>query len=319
MSSEVFVEDWAATYGSPYMVTEGDDDTQTGRLVEDGSALGFHDGLPEAPTQTLAFVDGVRRGEASLYQRHPITNVIARGVAGAHACGCVLAGSGCRPEFGEYRISRLVVWGSGLPAHLPEVAGGWKWKSVSVEDPSPDAPLKDIQARMRQEEGRLAEDLANAGHLVIVDGPLTYVRSRDIPVVGYIKTHYRQLLEPDAWARVPELGPAQRTSLFALGEDRYSCYMRLTQPTRWSGPWSGIVRLEIPQSAGRASAIDLADRVAGAVPRYAGVPHVDPRAPQNLQPVGALETRLKHLLGDLGLAQRAVRESVRLATMGVSA
>ena len=45
--------------------------------------------------------------------------------------------------------------------------------------------------------------------------------------------------------------------------------------------------------------------------------HRDPRAPQNLQPVGALESRLRHLLGDPGLAYRAVRESVSdLATGG---
>jgi hypothetical protein len=319
LDSQVFVEDWTATYGSPYMVTEGDESGPTGRLVEDGSNLLIHDGIPEPPAQTLAFVDGVRRGEASLYQRHPTTHQIARGVAGAHACGCVLTSPGARPEFGEQRISRLVVWGSGLSADLPDVAGGWRWKSVSVADGAPDTPLKDIQARMRQEEGRLAEDLARAGHLVIVDGPLTYVRSRDIPVVGYVKTHYRTLLEPEDHARIPELGPGQRSSLFALGDDRYSCYVRLTQPTPWSGPWAGIVRLEIPQSSGLDAAIDLANRVAGAIPRFAGVPHVDPRAPQNLQPVGALETRLKHQLGDLGLAQRAVRESVRLATMGVSA
>ena len=46
------------------------------------------------------------------------------------------------------------------------------------------------------------------------------------------------------------------------------------------------------------------------VPRFAGVPHRDPRAPQNLQPIGALETHLRHLLGHPGLATRAVREAV---------
>jgi hypothetical protein len=316
VSEQVFVEDWGAMYGSPYMVNEGDEDGPKGQLVEDGASFAIHDGVAGLPTQTLAFVDGVRRGEASLYQRHLTSNVIARGVAGAHACGCVIAQAGSRPEFGEVRISRLIVWGSGIQAELPAIAGGWQWKCASVADASPDAPLKDIQARMRQEEGRLAEDLAGEGHLVIVDGPLTYVRSRDIPVVGYVKTHYRTLLEPEDHARIPEIGPAQRSSLFALGADRYSCYMRLTRPTPWSGPWAGIVRLEIPQSSGLAAAIDLADRVAGAIPRFAGVPHVDPRAPQNLQPVGALEARLKHMLGDPGLAQRAVREAVRLISIG---
>lgn len=317
VAGRVFVEDWSATYGSPYMISDDTEEEASAQLVEDGEELAFHDGLPDSPAQTLAFVDGVRRGEASLYQRNPKTGSLARGVAGAHACGCVIARRGSRPEFGEFRINRLVVWGSGLHAELPAVSGGWEWKSASVQDPSPDAPLKEIQERMRQEEGRLGEDLAAQGHLVIVDGPLTYVRSRDKPVVGYVKTHYRTLLPPDRHAAIPGLGSGQRSSLFALRE-RYSCYVRLTQPTPWSGPWAGIVRIEIPQSAGLTSAIELADRVSGAVSRFVGIPHVDPRAPQNLQPVGALESRLRHSLGDIGLAQRAVRESVRLATLGVT-
>jgi hypothetical protein len=58
------------------------------------------------------------------------------------------------------------------------------------------------------------------------------------------------------------------------------------------------------------AAATVADEVAATIPRYAGVPHRDPRAPQNLQPIGALETHLRHLLGDPGLAYRAVREAV---------
>jgi hypothetical protein len=318
VDERIFVEDWASPFGSPYMVKDVDDDEGQAELVEDGGELVMHDGVALALTQTLAFVDGVRRVEASLYQRHPTANGIARGLAGAHACGAVIAGPDGPPEFGEMRINRLVVWGSGLTADLPEVAGGWRWKSESIADSEPDAPLKEIQKRMREAEGILAEDLARHGHLVIVDGPLHYIRSRDLPVVGYVKTHWRTLLEPTAHARIPELLPGQRCSLFSLRE-RYSCYLRLTQPTPWSGPWAGIVRLEIPESAGLMAAKDLADRVAGAIPRFAGVPHVDPRAPQNLQPVGALESLLKHQLGDIGLAQRAVREAVRITTMGVAA
>jgi len=54
----------------------------------------------------------------------------------------------------------------------------------------------------------------------------------------------------------------------------------------------------------------VVDQAAAILPRYAGVAHRDPRAPQNLQPVGALEAHLRHLLGDPGLAYRAVREAV---------
>jgi hypothetical protein len=79
-----------------------------------------------------------------------------------------------------------------------------------------------------------------------------------------------------------------------------------------SGPWAGIVRLEIPQSAGLAPSIELASEVGSLIPSFAGVPHRDPRAPQNLQPIGALESHLRHLLGDARLAFRAVRDAASL-------
>jgi len=310
----VFVEDWGAAYGSPYLVTS-DESPANAELVEDGAEMRVHPAPTPDSDTALAFVDGVRRGEASLYYEDPVTGALARGVAGAHACGAVVA-DGSRPlEFADVRTGRLAIWGSGVLCRLPDVPGGWAWQAASIADPAPDAPLRELQTRMRQAEGALAEQLAASGLLVVVDGPLNFVRSRDLPVVGFVKTHYRMLLDPDQHRRVPTLRARERTSLFRLGADRYSCYLRLTSPGASSGPWAGIVRLEIPQSAGLAQAAAAADGVAGAVPRFAGIPHRDPRAPQNLQPVGALETHLRHRLGDHGLATRAVREAVaRLST-----
>ena len=132
--------------------------------------------------------------------------------------------------------------------------------------------MNELQTRMRQHEGILAEELASDGRLVIVDGPLNFVRSRDLPVVGHIKTHYRTLLEPSAHRQVPALRAGERTSLFRLGTDRYSCYLRLAASADTAGPWSGIVRIEIPQSAGLSEAIRTADLVAATLPRYAGIP-----------------------------------------------
>lgn len=307
----VFVEDWGATYGSPYLVMEVDSGADSAKLTEDGLELMFH--ACESPSSIewpIAFVDGVRRGEASLWFEDASTGRGGRGVAGAHACGAVIADGLTSPAFGETRVSRLAIWGSGLLAALPDVPGGWSWVSRSVADPSPDAPLRDLQTRMRQEEGRLAEGLCSEGYLTIVDGPLNFVRSRDLPIVGYVKTHYRTLLDPENHRRIPELRPGQRTSLFRLGEDRFSAYLRLAPVNATSTPWTGIVRIEMPQSAGLPAAVSVADRVGGTLPIFAGIPHRDPRAPQNLQPIGALERHLRHLLGNPGLAARAVRESV---------
>lgn len=311
----VFVEDWGAMYGPSYLVTADDTGSATARLIEDGNELLAHDGIPpSAGDGAVAFVDGVRRGEASLWQEDG-RGMSGRGVVGGHACGAVIVNGSCA-AFGESHIRRLIIWGSGLAGGLPEVRGGWSWTVASIADQHPDAPLKELQTRMRQEEGRLAEGLCAEGYLTIVDGPLNFVRSRDLPVVGYVKTHHRALLDPQRHRLIPTLGPRQRSSLFRLGEDRYSAYLRLASRSATSSPWSGIVRIEVPQSAGLGAAIETADRIAGAIPRFAGIPHRDPRAPQNLQPIGALEIHLRHLLGSAALATRAVREAVA-ASAGV--
>jgi hypothetical protein len=236
-------------------------------------------------------------------------DAFAHGIAGSHACGAAIADGSERMAIDHVRVARLAIFGAGVTASLPSV-DGFSWRSSSVADAEPDAPLNELQTRMRQQEGILAEELASDGRLVIVDGPLSFVRSRDLPVVGHIKTHRRVLLAPAAHQQVPGLKAGERTSLFSLGSDRYSCYLRLAAPGDSAGPWSGIVRIEIPQSAGIAEAVHTADAVAATLPRYAGIPWRDPRAPQNLQPVGALERHLQHSLGDSRLATRAVRAAV---------
>jgi hypothetical protein len=51
----------------------------------------------------------------------------------------------------------------------------------------------------------------------------------------------------------------------------------------------------------------LADAATRAVTRFASSPIKDPRAPQNLVPVGGLERHLRHRLGDRDLLERALR------------
>jgi len=54
-------------------------------------------------------------------------------------------------------------------------------------------------------------------------------------------------------------------------------------------------------------AVALADVTAQVLPRLASAPHKDPRAPQNLVPIGGLERQLRHRLGDAALLYRALR------------
>ena len=114
-----------------------------------------------------------------------------------------------------------------------------------------------------------------------------------------------------------ESSPGERTPMFGLGRpdgpvERYSWYARLVP---WMAPWhdhAGVVRCEMPSGPGLADAIEVAGRVSSLLPRYAGRPS-DPRAPQNLAPVGGLEGWLRHRLGHGGIIRRALMEHLRTA------
>jgi hypothetical protein len=69
---------------------------------------------------------------------------------------------------------------------------------------------------------------------------------------------------------------------------------------------AGVVRLEADAAMGLDAARELANFAAGMLPRFASQPGHDARAPQNLYPVGALETHLRHRLGDPMLIRRAI-------------
>lgn len=306
MAARIGVETFGPQVGTAYLIGPDDHADEEAPVVEDRD-LCLRDPDPQARADApIAFVDGVRRGDARVSVVDD-TGAMAVGVVGAHAVGTVLCHPGAAPAFDSLTTRRLVVWGSGLRVELPKVLGGFEWDCVSIATAHPDAPLQELQQRMREAEGRLAEQLCAEQILTIIDGPLNYVRSRGLPVVGYVKTHHRRLLIAEQHQRVPQLEPGQRTSLFAKRADIYACYLRLAEPPPWGGPWTGVVRLELPTSVGLTEAVHTADWAALLLPRYAGVEHLDSRAPANLQPVAKLEARLRHLLGDPGLAVRAVR------------
>jgi hypothetical protein len=308
---EIFVETWAAEYGSPNQIDESAESNGTASLIEEEGFSFFAPSDVQNGAAPLAFVDGVRRAEAPLAQW--ANEITVPGLAGAYAVGAVIVEGGKVPIIGREQVERVVIWGGGQTGSLPEACGGWRWDTQSVPDPSPAAPMKRLQELMRRAEARLADSLAAEGYLVLLDGTLWFASPYDKKnIAGYVKTHHVRLLpEPEA-KRLPELPAGHRTSIFRTPANRYACYLRLTERAPRSAPLSGIVRLEFAGSLALEDVRTMADGFAETVPRYAGIAYLDPRAPQNLQPIAALETRLRHLLGDAALAERAVRDSVAL-------
>jgi hypothetical protein len=307
---EIFVETWAADYGSPNQIDESAESNGTATLIPEEGFV-FVPSRRELQQVSLAFVDGVRRAEAPLAQW--INDITVPGLAGAYAVGAVIVDSGKIPIIAHEHVERILIWGGGQSGAIPDMAGGWHWTTQSIPDAGPAAPMRRLQELMRRAEARLADALAAEGYLVLLDGTLWFASAFDKKnIAGYVKTHHVRLL-PEAEAKtLPDLPAGFRTTIFRTPANRYSCYLRLTERPPRSAPLSGIVRLEFADSLALEEVRKMADGFAGTVPRYAGIAYLDPRAPQNLQPIAALETRLLHLLGDATLAERAVRDSVAL-------
>ena len=262
--------------------------------------------------RTVWFVDGVRRVDVRLIVENGSRRV--PGLFGSYAVGAVRCNA--RAEFGQHAVARALVTGGGLVPERVEVpCGADRLAFESATDPGddPDRPLLRLQDLMREREAALAAEVAGGGtELVLVDGPLTLRDPTRAPVVGVVKRFARRYLEDEQEGLLSKLSAGERTPVFGLelpdqAVERYAWYSRLV-PLR--SPWhdhAGIVRCEVPAGIGVDAAVGLANSVTELLPRFAGRP-TDPRAPQNLAPVGGLETWLRHRLGHAGIVRRAVLE-----------
>jgi uncharacterized protein len=306
----VYVEGWDPSYGVSAQLDNDADPGPDATIVEDGGRLSVHPGVPALPDLTIAFVDGIRRTEGFLSFSNPDTGDPVRGIAGAYGVGAAMFHPGRPGEYAHLMTRRLAVACAGHHVEVGSVAGGWRWISASTDGVGVEHAEGVVHEQMRQGEAILARDLGATGALTVVDGNLNYVRSIEGSFIGCVKTHRRFYLQPEDRERVTRLGAGERTSLFTVREDCYACYLRLASRGRHHAPWHGIVRIEVPQAIGKGAAIRLADLAAGSLPRFAGVEGRDPRAPQNLRPIGALERRLRQMLGPAESAIRALRTAV---------
>jgi len=263
---------------------------------------------PEPPPP-LCLIDGVRRIEHRLLVEQE--DRVHFGLLGSLAVGAVEAGDEAR--IAEARVSRLVCVGGGLEVEplVAPIRGSRYELSFSPEivaENDPQAPLLGLQNAMRRRETELAVECAASGErLVLLDGPLSFLTVYDAPVVGYVKKLLRPYLPAEAFALVPALEVGERTPLFLVPDnERYSWYLRIGRGRVIDAALAGIVRLEVSSALALDTARGLADATAAALPRLASDHTRDPRAPQNLLPVGALETELRRRLGDTLLVRRAI-------------
>lgn len=298
------VETWDADYGTPTDV-EMDDASQN---VDAGVELKTEAWTPIAPDaergSDILFVDGVRRVDASLWIDQP-PDFPGFALAATYAAGAVRCNGKATLEVAEVGRGLFT---SSAAEDIESSVGTYEVKAT--KGTTSEELWLGIQQRMGDLEGKVARE-AGAAEMIVVDGPLSH--RRNLPkAVGYIKTQKVQYLPLELRSVLTGLPSGYRTPLFltTTSWSRYSWYVRLANH---AGPAGGLVRCEIEADMTVAAAVRTANRVTATLPKYASERHKDPRAPQNLYPIGGLERDLKHRLGDRDLAVRALRRAAATA------
>jgi len=259
-----------------------------------------------APPPTMLFLDGVRRIDARIWvhngQPQPEPGVVASLAAGLVCCDGTAHIVGVQVDRSLYTAAEAAtdLHTRHATYTLRRAAGGLDKLTLAV------------QKRLTELEVELANSWrakATTDDLLVVDGPLRG-RTHLARTVGYVKTHNKSYLPAEQAQVVADLGPGERTPIFAMGTswERRSWYLRL--PGAAGAPWSAVVRLECSADLPTEDAVALADLTARCLPSLASTPHKDPRAPQNLVPIGGLERQLRHRLGDAALLYRSLRGAV---------
>jgi len=255
----------------------------------------------------LLFLDGVRRIDARVWVHgndpRPVGGIAASLAAGVVAC------DGAAKVI-DVRVERGLFTAAEQAADIVTSAGTYPARTAA--GPELDQLSLALQRRLIDLEIELATAVRAArpagDDLLVVDGPLRGRVHLD-RTVGYVKTHHASYLPAEQAAVVAALAPGQRTPVFTMGTTwrRTSWYLRL--PGTADVPWSGVVRLECSADLEIQRATGLADLTARMLPPMASAPHKDPRAPQNLVPIGGLERELRRRLGDQQLLYRALRSA----------
>jgi hypothetical protein len=266
----------------------------------------------------LCFVDGVRRVEARVVARRH--GRVTHGAFGSYGVGAAVSEDGVA-SIEDERVERVLALDSGesLPGTFL-VGPGLAYRPISTPASDPGAPLQRIQDEMRLAEERLARERAgDAEALVVTDGPLTFGDALRGAAVGYVKRLFELYVEPALLGVLAALPSGARSPIFALQAParfaRYSWFLRLAAPRPGDSDLAGLVRLEVASGIGVEAARRLADATALALPRFAPSRGRDPRSPQNLLPIGALEAHLRRAMGDARLIRRHVVERLTEAAL----
>lgn len=313
---------WAPEHGTSMQFdTESEGDANGGSARVDTTVEGPWEPVSPRAVAPAAvqIVDGVRRVEAHALDDDPAGGPMA-GLFGSLAVGVVRCdAAGASILDGPYapRVERHYLQAGGVTPPVAsldrDIEAGTTLLRFRGRVPAQATTSNDLVASLNRlmldEEAKLAEELSrDETVLTLVDGPLR-LRSPGPRVVGYVKRTHRWYVDAGKQQLLPLLGVGERTPLFRIDAqpdgaapggrgDRLGWFLRIADMGPHFHTLSGVVRLEVPGELPLGEAVRLADQAAVTLPRFASSPVRDPRAPQNLTPVGALEALLTRRLGD---------------------
>ena len=291
---------------------------------------------PQAPPfEQFLFVDGTRRLEARVLLEDE-RKQIAFGALGSFGIGvvdCCSGGSRAASytdlnSIGVKMVNRICALSNGhtlpmfnLESQLRHRLGQLEYEVETTEERDADAVVRRIQFAMLRAEGKLASRLISShpDALIVTDGPLPrmgFVKN----IVGYVKTIHQIPITEEQLNVVRGLEQGQRSPLYLVtGNDKsqqyFEWFLRLRDPRPWLYSLAGIVRLQAYASQQPENRLDevraLADWLALTLPRFASHQHQDPRAPQQLLPIRALETELRRRMGDARVIRRRIMQHLQ--------
>jgi hypothetical protein len=305
----VRMDPWAADYGAGAPVAEHEPE----HTLELGVEVPVEAWAPIVPPaavrpRRVALIDGVRRIDARVHV-FPPGEPVAHGAFASFAAGAAIVEDG-RASLRRSPVERRLIFGGGHAPPEPIRVRSLVFAPMGVEDDRPEGPLDGLQRAMRAAEAELARSLCAQDTVVIADGPLRF-DAGDLAAFGYVKRIQELYLPPDLLPVLTALPRGGRTPIFTIDHARKD-HRRCTWFERLAtGPSElfGLARVEA-----RERPIDelraWADALATLLPDLAPPLYRDPRAPQNLLPIGALEARMRADLGDERLVRRWIAEAI---------